>query len=89
MKIGIIGSGVVGQQTGIGFLRIGHEVKIGTRDISKLKDWLKDAGPKASLGSVEDAARFGELIVLATSGEGVMNAIKLAGKNNFSGKSCN
>ena len=44
MNIGIIGSGVVGQQLGLGLSRLGHEVKIGTRDPSKLNDWLKQAG---------------------------------------------
>ena len=32
MKIGIIGSGAVGQNLAKGFAEIGHEVMIGTRD---------------------------------------------------------
>lgn len=86
MKIGIIGSGVVGQQLGIGLNRLGHEVKIGTREPSKLNEWLKQVGDKASVGSDEDAAKFGELIVLCTRWVGTENAIKLAGVLNFSGK---
>ncbi len=86
MKIGIIGSGVVGQQLGLGLSRLGHEVKIGTRDPSKLKDWLNQAGKKATAGSNEDAAKFGEMIVLATNWTGIENAIMLSGKENFIGK---
>lgn len=86
MKVGIIGSGLVGQQLGHGFLRLGHEVKIGTRDTSKLNDWLKQAGTKASVGSTENVAKYGELIVIATAWAGTENAINLAGKENFSGK---
>ncbi len=86
MKIGIIGSGVVGQQLGLGFIRLGHEVKIGTRDVSKLAEWLRQAGGNASVGSFKEAAEYGEIIVLATSWAGTENAINLAGKENFSNK---
>ncbi len=86
MKIGIIGSAVVGQQLGIGLSRLGHEVKIGTRDPSKLSEWTKQAGTKATAGTNEEAAKFGELIFLATGWEGTESAIKLAGKKNFAGK---
>ena len=86
MKVGVIGSGVVGRQLGIGFLRLGHSVKIGTRDVSKLDDWLKEAGDKASAGSNSEAAEFGELIVIATGWEGTENAINISGKENFAGK---
>lgn len=86
MKIGIIGSGNVGQQLGLGFIKLGHEVKIGTRDVSKLSDWEKTAGEKGSAVSLKDAAEFGEIIVLATSWSGTENAINLAGKENFKNK---
>ena len=50
-KIGILGSGMVAQQLGLGFLKNGAQVKLGTRDPAKLADWLKAAGPNASTGS--------------------------------------
>lgn len=86
MKIGIMGSGVVGQQLGLGFIRLGHEVKIGTRDTAKLNEWKKDAGEKGTAGTFSEAAKFGELITLATLWTGTEGAITLAGKENFSGK---
>lgn len=86
MKIGVVGSGVVAQQLGLGLIKLGHEVKLGTRDVSKLNEWKKQAGGKASAGSNEEAAKFGDLILLATGWAGTENAINLAGKSNFSGK---
>jgi 8-hydroxy-5-deazaflavin:NADPH oxidoreductase len=85
-KIGILGSGVVGQVLADGFLKYGYEVKIGSRDISKLKEWKSKAGAKASVGSFSEAALFGEIIVLAVKGGAVMEALKLAGENNLNGK---
>lgn len=86
MKVGILGSGAVAQQLGFGFLKEGYEVKLGTRDKSKLNDWQKEAGSKGSVGSFEETARFGELIVLATKGTAAETVIGFAGKHNLSGK---
>ena len=36
MKVGVIGSGVVGQTLAAGFLKHGHEIEIGTREPAKL-----------------------------------------------------
>jgi hypothetical protein len=85
-KIGILGSGVVGQVLADGFLKYGYEVKIGSRDVSKLADWKAKAGAKGSTGSFSEAASFGEIIVLAVKGGAAMEALKLAGENNLSGK---
>jgi len=86
MTVGIIGSGNVGQQLALGFLKLGYEVKIGTRDANKLNDWLKTAGLKASVGNFDQSASFGDLIVIATSWSGAESAINLAGRENFKNK---
>jgi len=87
MKVGILGSSVVGQALGKGFLSEGHEVMIGTRDTSKesLVNWQKE-NPTVKLGSFADTAKFGELIVLAVSGDVAKKVIEQAGKENFSNK---
>ncbi|MGG9961729.1 NADPH-dependent F420 reductase [Ferruginibacter sp. SUN106] len=87
MKIGIIGSGIVGRVLGSAFLKEGHEVVLGTRDTAKAEvvQW-KTENAKAQTGSFADAAAFAEIIVLATSGSVTANAIELAGKENFAGK---
>lgn len=87
MKIGIIGSGIVGQVLGKAFLSEGNEVMLGTRNISKegVIKWKID-NPKGQVGNFEDAAKFGELLVLATIGSGTEEAIKKAGISNFKNK---
>jgi predicted dinucleotide-binding enzyme len=68
MKIGVIGTGDVGDVLADGFLRHGHSVVRGTRDPAKLADWAKTAGSRASVGTMEEAARAAELVVLAVNG---------------------
>jgi len=86
MKIGIIGSGSVAQTLGSGFLSKGHEVMLGTRYESKLGAWLTEAGDKASVGSFEEAARFGDFVFLSVPGAALESAIEIAGPDNFAGK---
>jgi len=88
MKIGILGSGDVGKALSAGFAKLGHEVKIGTRDpkSEKARALVKNAGGNTSAGTFEEVAAFGEVMVIATLWSGTENAIKLANKNNFSGK---
>lgn len=87
MKIGIIGSGIVGRVLGSAFLKEGHRVMIGTRDTGKEEviNWKKE-NPDGLLGSFRDTAQFGEIIVLAVGGLAVEDAIGLAGKEHFSNK---
>lgn len=87
MKIGIIGSGIVGQVLAKAFLSEGHEAMLGTRNILKEEviKW-KNENPKGQVGNFEETARFGELLVLATGGSVTIDVIKLAGVQNFSGK---
>lgn len=85
-KIGIIGSGTVGQTLGTGFLKYGYEVKIGSRDLTKLAEWKSNAGDGGSIGSFAEAAQFGDVIILATKGSAALNALQIAGKANLSAK---
>ncbi len=87
MKIGIIGSGIVGRVLGNAFLAEGHEVMLGTRNTAK-EDVVKfqNDNPKATTGSFEAAAKFGDVIVLATGGAVTESAVQMAGSDNFSGK---
>ncbi len=87
MKIGVLGSGVVGQVLGAGFLKHGHEAMLGTRDPKKkaVEDWVR-ANPRARAGTFEETARFGDLLVLAVAGRAVESTIELAGPANFANK---
>ncbi|HPG10382.1 MAG TPA: NAD(P)-binding domain-containing protein [Chitinophagaceae bacterium] len=84
MKIGIVGSGIVGRVLASGFLQEGHEVMLGTRNVSKedVIKWQKE-NPSGLLGSFQETAQFGEVVVLAVSGLAVEDAIELAGKEHF------
>lgn len=87
MKIGIIGSGVVGQVLAKAFANEGHRVTLGTRNIAKeeLVKFSKE-NSTISIGTFTDTSKFGDLIVLATNGEATEEAIKLAGIPNFRNK---
>lgn len=84
-KVGILGSGVVAKVLASGFLKHGYEVMVGSRDSAKLNEW-KQINEKGKTGTFAEAAKFGEIIVLAVKGAGAEDAIKLAGLNNFKGK---
>ena len=85
-KIGIIGSGSVGKTLATGFLKYGFEVMIGSRDLLKLAEWKASSGQHGYVGSVEETAHFGEIIVLATKGAAAIDALVLASEANLSGK---
>jgi 8-hydroxy-5-deazaflavin:NADPH oxidoreductase len=85
MKIGILGSGDVAKSLAGGFLKHGHQVMLGTRDVGKLKDFVTQH-KGAQTGSFADAAKFGELVVLAVKGSVALEALKAAGAANMAGK---
>ncbi len=88
MRIGVFGTGDVGRSLANGFLKLGHEVKMGSRDPGnpKAMAWSSEAGPRASAGVFSEAAQFGELVALATLWSGTENALRLAGARNLAGK---
>lgn len=65
VKIGIIGSGRQGGALGLQWAKAGHEVFFSSRHPEQLADLVKQAGPKAKAGLPEEAARFGEVILIA------------------------
>lgn len=85
-KIGILGSGIVGQTLANGFLKYGYEVMIGTSNPGKLAEWKSNAGASAYTGSFSETAIFGELIVLAVKGDAAASAVAKAGADNLNGK---
>ena len=86
IRIGILGSGDVGRALATGFAALGHEVKIGTRDPEKLRDWAASSAANISISSFGEAAQFGDVVILATLGVATEAAIRLAGIGSFDGK---
>ena len=78
-KIGILGSGMVGKTLADGFIKHGYQVKIGTGNPDKLSEWNATSGEAGSIGSFEETAQFGELIVLAVKGHAAMEVLKKSG----------
>ena len=85
MKVGILGSGDVGKSLAEGFLKHGHDVTVGSRDPGKLAEWNKK-NPKAKVGTFDQTAKYGELVVLAVNGNVADQALQLAGAANLAGK---
>jgi predicted dinucleotide-binding enzyme len=83
-RVGVLGSAVVGKTLAAGFARLGYPTKVGTRDPGKLASWAAGAG--VEVGTFEEAARFGEVLVLAVKGLAAESALRLAGAGNLAGK---
>jgi predicted dinucleotide-binding enzyme len=62
MNIGVIGAGKIGGTVGVLWAKAGHLIRFGTRHPGSLGPLLAEAGPNASAGSPEEAARFGEIV---------------------------
>lgn len=77
MRIGVLGSGTVGQTLAAGFLTHGHEVMLATRSPGKLADWPR-AHPKIGIGRIAEVAQFAEFGVLAVQGTASADALHAA-----------
>ena len=65
LKIGLIGSGRQGGALGLLWAKAGHEILFSSRHPETLKDLVAQAGPKAKAGLPEEAARFGDVVLIA------------------------
>ena len=86
MKIGVLGSGIVGQTLASGFIKHGYDVMVGTGNPEKLKDWKEKEGGNANIGSIAESASFGDIIVLAVKGKAAKDVLKSAEAKNLNGK---
>jgi len=66
MRLGIIGSGSIGSTVARLAVAVGHEVALANRrGPDSLAPLIRELGPPARAGTVEEAARFGDLVVVA------------------------
>ncbi len=88
MKIGILGTGMVGKAIASKLVELGHEVRMGSRDAGNENAvaWAAEAGEGASEGAFADAAGFGEVVFNCTAGVASLDALKAAGDTNLAGK---
>jgi predicted dinucleotide-binding enzyme len=99
MKIGVLGTGLVGRAHAARLAQLGYDVYMGTRDVTKatskiekdsmgnipLKDWLVQ-NPGIKLVTFSEAAEKGDLVINATKGEHSIDALRSAGEQNLNGK---
>lgn len=87
-KIGILGTGMVGATIGSKLVQLGYSVMMGSRSANneKAAGWAAQNGPKASTGTFEDAARFGDILFNCTKGEVSPDVFRAAGLQNLDGK---
>jgi len=64
-RIGIVGSGHIGGNIGILLAQAGYEILYSSRHPDTLKDLVEIAGPKARAGTIAEAIKFGDVIVLS------------------------
>lgn len=78
MKIGVLGTGPVGNAVAGRLMGLGHDVTMGSRtaDNEKLAEWMAATGGAG--GTFADAARGAELVVLATSGTVAVDVLTAA-----------
>ncbi|MFP5318041.1 MAG: NADPH-dependent F420 reductase [Acidimicrobiia bacterium] len=88
MRIGVLGTGIVGQTLGRRLVELGHEVRMGSRSAGneKAAAWVAEVGEGASEGTFTEAAAFGDLLVNATNGNASLEALEAAGAANLAGK---
>jgi predicted dinucleotide-binding enzyme len=88
MRIGVLGTGVVGRTLAGKLVEVGHQVRMGSRQTGNENavEWAQGAGEDASEGTFADAAEFGELVINATGGRVSLDALEMAGAENLAGK---
>ncbi len=74
MRVGVLGTGVVGTTLAGKLRELGHEVRVGSRDGSK------------GDGTFSDVAAHGELLLNCTAGVASLAALEQAGEANLHGK---
>ena len=80
MRVGILGSGLMGGKLGTLFARAGHEVVFSyARSERKLKRLAREAGERARAGTPADAARESDVLLLAVHWSRIDDVLKQAG----------
>jgi predicted dinucleotide-binding enzyme len=64
MRIGIVGAGMIGATLAKLWVEAGHEVRLSSRHPDNLRPLVDSMGARASAGTPQDAASFGEAVML-------------------------
>jgi predicted dinucleotide-binding enzyme len=88
MRIGVLGTGMVGHALASRLVETGHDVVMGSRDAAneKAAAWLATHPERAGTGTFADAAAHGEVVLNATGGAVSLDVLRSAGAENLAGK---
>ena len=88
MRIGVLGTGMVGQTLATKLVAVGHDVLMGSRDAAnpKAAEWATSTKGHGRAGTFAEAAEHAEVVVNATAGQASLAALELAGADNLAGK---
>ena len=99
MQIAVLGTGMVGRAVASRLAELGHEVVVGTRDVTvtmgrdepdgmgnpPFRVWV-EVHPEVRVAPYAEAAAAAEIVVNATNGDGSITALTAAGEDNLAGK---
>lgn len=88
MKVGVLGTGMVGVTIATKLIQLGHHVIMGARspENQTAAHWTVGSGPTASHGTFTEAALYSELIFLCTKGEATLEVLHTVGRDAFGEK---
>jgi predicted dinucleotide-binding enzyme len=88
MRIGVLGTGMVGHALASRLVETGHDVVMGSRDATneKVVAWATAQPERGAAGTFADAAAHGEVVLNATGGAVSLDVLRLAGADNLAGK---
>jgi 8-hydroxy-5-deazaflavin:NADPH oxidoreductase len=80
VKIGVLGTGMVGTTLATKLVEVGHEVTMGARESGNERalHWAGQVGERGSQSSFHGAAAFGDVVVNATAGSASIAALEAA-----------
>jgi predicted dinucleotide-binding enzyme len=87
-KMGVFGTGIVGNTIGTKLIQLGYKVMMGSRTATNTKAvaWAQANGKNASAGTFKDAVELGDIVFNCTKGDIALEVFKQAGVDNFNDK---
>jgi hypothetical protein len=88
MKIGVLGTGMVGLTLATRLVQRGHHVTMGSRtpENPSAARWARENGVNAAQATFADAALDSELVFLCTKGEATLEVVRTVGPDAFGEK---
>ncbi len=88
MKVGVLGTGSVGEAIGTALIKKGHRVMLGSRSANneKAKAWVEKVGENGAQGTFDEAAAFGDLFFVCLHGEHALPVVRKLSEENVRNK---